>query len=150
TPTPSPLTMTAYDSTTRGWFRRVLFHATPGGPGALVTGPGTPPLGTGSAELGPLTAASGDGAHAAIATDAYFATPLANFTDLNYWTYQPGPTLAIALQFDVRYRTSDTSYGGRLVFEPYQNGAVTVGPGWQQWSPLSGRWWASKTNAAGT
>src|ERR1043165_5626144 len=62
----------------------------------------------------------------------------------------PSPTLAIALQFDVRYRTSDTSYGGRLVFEPYQNGAVTVGSGWQQWSPLNGTWWATKTTAAGT
>ena len=44
----------------------------------------------------------------------------------------------------------DSAYGGRLVFEPYQNGAVTVGSGWQTWSPLSGTWWATKTNAAGT
>ena len=28
--------------------------------------------------------------------------------------------------------------------------AVTVGSGWQSWSPLSGTWWATKTNAAGT
>jgi hypothetical protein len=58
--------------------------------------------------------------------------------------------LAVALQFDVRYRTTDVAYGGRLVFEPYQNGAVTVGAGWQSWSPLSGLWWATKTTAAGT
>jgi hypothetical protein len=89
-----------------------------------------------------------------IATDAYFngavGTPLANLTTLSYSTYQPGPTLAISLQFDVRYRMADPAYGGRLVFEPYQNGAGTVSPGWQSWSPLSGTWWATKANAAGT
>ena len=41
---------------------------------------------------------------------------------MKYSTYQPGPTLAIAVMFDVRYRTTDSAYGGRLVFEPYQNG----------------------------
>ncbi len=120
-----------------------------GSPGEFVFGPTLPPLGTGSVRLGPLT---DNGATAAgssvIATNAYWGTPLANITTLAYSTYQPGPTLAIALQFDVRYRLTDTAYGGRLVFEPYQNGAV--GPGWQSWSPLSGRWWATKTTVAGT
>ena len=126
-----------------------------GSPGALVVGPGTPPTGSGSVELGPLTDNGATAAgHSVIATDAYYngglGTPLANITALSYSTFQPGPTLAIALQFDVRYRATDTAYGGRLVFEPYQNGAVTVGSGWQSWSPLSGIWWASKTTAAGT
>ncbi len=89
-----------------------------------------------------------------IATDAYYnaglGTPLANITALSYSTFQPGPALAISIQFDVRYRSGDIAYGGRLVFEPYQNGAVVVGAGWQSWSPLAGTWWASKTTAAGT
>lgn len=122
-----------------------------GSPGELVSGPGTPPLGTGSVRLGPLTDNGATAAgHSVIATDAYFGTPLADITALSYSTYQPGPILAVAAQFDVRYRTTDTAYGGRLVFEPYQNGAVTVGSGWQAWTPLSGKWWATKTTLAGT
>ena len=125
-----------------------------GSPGELIAGPAVPPAGAGSARLGPLTTASGATGVSVIATDAYYngglGTPLANITALSYSTFQPGPTLAIAVQFDVRYRTADATYGGRLVFEPYQNGAVVVGSGWQSWSPLSGIWWASKTTAAGT
>lgn len=121
-----------------------------GSPGEMVTGPATPPLGVGSVRLGPLTTSSGATGSSVIATDAYFATKLADITDLSYSTYQPGPTLAISLQFDVRYRTTDVNYGGRLVFEPYQNGTVTVGAGWQTWSPLAGSWWATRTNADGT
>ncbi len=121
-----------------------------GSPGEMVTGPATPPAGVGSARLGPLTTSSGATGSSVIATDAYFDTKLADITDLSYSTYQPGPTLAIALQFDVRYRTTDVNYGGRLVFEPYQNGTVIVGSGWQTWSPLAGNWWATRTTVDGT
>jgi hypothetical protein len=121
-----------------------------GSPGELVSGPATPPLGVGSVRLGPLTdnGETGSG-HAAIATDAYLGTRLADITSLSYSTYQPGPTLAIALQFDIRYHTSDTHYDGRLVFEPYQNLTGSVPSGWQTWSPLAGKWWASKPLANG-
>lgn len=122
-----------------------------GSPGELVPGPLAPPLGAGSVRLGPLTDNGATAAgHSVIATNAYAGTALADITTLSYSTFQPGPTLAIALQFDVRYRTTDLAYGGRLVFEPYQNGLVSVGSGWQSWSPLNGKWWASKTTAAGT
>ena len=151
TPTPAPVTIVVKPSAMNGWYFWNDFNDTfTGSPGAMVVGPATPPLGTGSVELGPLTTAAGATGQSVIATDAYFGTGLANLTNLGYSTYQPGPTLAIALMFDVRYRTTDSAYGGRLVFEPYQNGAVTVGSGWQTWSPLSGTWWATKTNAAGT
>src|SRR5689334_18223186 len=80
-----------------GWYFWNDATDTPGGPGALVSGPATAPSGTGSVELGPLTAASGNGAHATIATDTYGGTPLANLTNMDYWTYQPGPILAIAV-----------------------------------------------------
>ena len=121
-----------------------------GSPGELVVGPAPTPLGTGSVRLGPLTDNGATAAgYSVIATNAYAGTPLAQITSLSYATFQPGPTLAIALQFDVRYRTTDVSYGGRLVFEPYQT-VGTVGSGWQTWSPLSGKWWASKTTAAGS
>ena len=147
----SPATLVA-STAPDGWYFWNDWNDTPtGSPGALVAGAGTPPLGTGSVELGPLTDDGATaGGHSVIATNKYFGTGLADITTLTYSTYQPGPTLAVALQFDVRYRTTDTAYGGRLVFEPYQNGAVTVGSGWQSWSPLAGIWWASKTTAAGT
>ena len=72
---------------------------------------------------------------------------------MDYWTYQPAAPQAIALQFDIKYRPSDVAYGGRLVFEPYQQPANggTVAGGWQHWTDLtSGMWWASKTSAAGS
>lgn len=122
-----------------------------GSPGELVSGPVGQPMGTGSVRLGPLTDNGATGAgHSVIATNAYFGTPLSTITGLSYSSYQPGPTLAIAIQFDVKYRTTDAAYGGRLVFEPYQNGSGTVGAGWQSWSPLAGKWWATKTTVAGT
>lgn len=147
----SPGTLVA-PSAPDGWYFWNDKDDTPtGSPGALVGGPATPPAGAGSVELGPLTdSGTTGGGHSVIATNRYFGTPLASITSLSYSSYQPGPTLAVALQFDVRYRTTDTAYGGRLVFEPYQNGAVTVGSGWQSWSPLAGTWWASKTDANGT
>jgi len=116
-----------------------------GGTGVMVPGPATPPLGTGSAEL--AVTASNQGY--ALGTGAYVGTALSAITNLSYWSYQPGPVLAIALQFDIKYRTADTTYDGRLVYEPYQNGHVTVGSGWQTWSPLSGIWWASNQTASG-
>ena len=61
--------------------------------GTFVDGPGTPPLGTGSVNL----KAPGVNDRQAIATDAYAGTPLSSITKWGYSTYQPGPTLAIAL-----------------------------------------------------
>lgn len=110
-----------------------------GGLGALVTGPGTPPLGAGSAQLAVTSSDQGY----ALGTGAYDGTRLQDITNLSYWSYQTGPTLAVALQFGIHYTASATGWQGRLVFEPYQNGQVTVGSGWQQWSPLNGIWWAT-------
>lgn len=139
-------------SDTHGWyFWNDKNDSFTGSPGEFTTGPATPPMGSGSVRLGPLTDDGTTAAgHSVIATNEFFGVKLSNITTLSYSTYQSGPTLAIAMQFDVRYRTTDASYGGRLVYEPYQNGAVAVGSGWQPWSPLAGRWWASKTSAAGT
>ena len=113
--------------------------------GTYVTGPASPPLGTGSANLTTTGAADGQ----MLANPVYAGTKLADLTALDYSSYQSGPVVAPALQFDVRYHPSDSGYQGRLVFEPYQNGAVTVGSGWQNWTGLSDKWWASKQTAAG-
>ena len=116
-----------------------------GGTGVMVPGPATPPLGAGSAELAVTALNQGY----ALGTGAYVGTPLSAITNLSYSSYQPGTVLAIALQFDIKYHTADSTYDGRLVYEPYQNGHVTVGSGWQHWSPLSGIWWASNQTASG-
>jgi hypothetical protein len=108
-----------------------------GGVGQMVSGPETAPLGSGSAELS--VSASNQGYM--LATPAYAGTKLSDITDLSYSSYQTGPTLAIALQFDVNLTGS--GYEGRLVFEPYQNGHATVGSGWRSWSPLDGIWWST-------
>lgn len=115
------------------------------GSGQLVSGPAGQPLGTGSAQLAVTGPADGQ----ILGTAAYLGTRLADLTALDYWSYQSGPTLAIALQFDVRYRPSDTAYGGRLVFEPYQTVGV-VPSGWTEWNALNGRWWSSRTTPAGS
>src|SRR3954469_17604901 len=82
-----------------------------GGIGQLVSGPATPPLQTGSARL--AVAATNQGY--VLGTLAFSGTRLDQITTLGYSSFQPGPTLAIALQFDIRYRPTDTAYGGRLV-----------------------------------
>lgn len=128
----------------QGWH---FFDDTTNGPGTgqMVFGPAGQPLGSGSAQLTALLPTD----RQALGTGAYTDTRLANISQLGYWSYQTGPTLAISLQFDVRYRPTDTAYGGRLVYEPYQSvGAVPAG--WTSWDTLAGRWWASKTNAAGS
>jgi hypothetical protein len=114
--------------------------------GALVSGPASPPLGMGSAQL--TVGAANE--CMMLATQAYIGTMLSHLTSMNYASYQSGPTAAVALQFDVRYHPGDAVYQGRLVFEPYQGGAVLVGPAWQNWSALDGKWWASKTSAVGS
>src|SRR5581483_4536446 len=123
--------------------------------GTFVTGPATPPKGTGSVQF---TAATATDNHS-ILTGQYADTPLSAISQLDYWTNQSGPTVAVALRFDVRYRTSDTAYGGRLVFEPYINNGGTVPAGWQHWNALDGAgapgsraglWWASNTGPNGS
>jgi hypothetical protein len=128
-----------------GWF---FFNDNTNGPGTghMVSGPGHPPLGSGSAELGVVDAND----RQALGTQAYIGTRLADVTHLSYWTYQTDASHAMPLQFAVRYRPTDTLYGGRLVFEPGNGNPSPASGIWQRWSPMTGKWWASKTNAAGS
>jgi hypothetical protein len=119
------------------------------GTGTMVAGPGVPPLGTGSAQV----SVGGPADRQLLGTAAFTGTPLSAITLLDYWSYQTGPILALSLQFDIRYRPTDTAYGGRLVFEPYQQTGV-VPSGWTHSSavagPTGGRWWSSKITPAGS
>jgi len=126
-------------------------------PATFVVGPSTPPLGNGSAQFSlpngtpnfPTTPVNQTDAFSYL-NAAYAGTRLADIAELNYSTYQhqSGPQ-TVALSFDVKYHSTDTAYGGRLVFEPYNSFPVTPNV-WQNWSALNGTWWASKTSAAGS
>src|SRR5688572_26836783 len=113
---------------------------TPGGT-AFVNGPGTPPMGTGSAQLtAPLPTAG----PILFKTD-YQGTRFVDITTLQYSTYRTSPAsgpLAIALQFTVDSDLTDTntSFQGRLVFEPYQSGAIVNTGVWETWDALQGKW----------
>lgn len=115
---------------------------------ALVTGPTGMPSGTGSAEL--ATQASSDGI--ALARAGYQGARLDQITELSYSTYRQsadaGNNLAIALQLNVDYdlTDADSSYQGRLVYEPYQTapGGVMQST-WQRWDTRAGRWWGTKS-----
>jgi len=123
------------------WF---AYEEIPNGSVAFVTGPETPPLGDGSAEFS--VDATG---RVILATPDHAGTRFDEITSLDYSTYQPvdenvSDLLATSLQLDVDYDLTDmdTSWQGRLVYEPYQNGTVFQGM-WQEWMTMDGEWWAS-------
>ncbi len=114
---------------------------TPSGSGAFVTGPQGAD-GTGSAQL-TVDSTGGE----ALATGVFAGTRFDQFTFLSYKTYQAnaGPN-ATTLQFDADYDATDsnTSFQGRVVFEPSLAGAAAVTNGvWQTWNPLTAPsgWW---------
>jgi type II secretory pathway pseudopilin PulG len=112
-----------------------------GGSGQFVTGPA--PSGSGSAQLN----IAGNTQGFTLSNSTFGSTRLDRLTSLTYSTFQPAGILAPALQFDIRFRPLDTGYAGRLVYEPY-DAVGTVGAGWQSWSALDGRWWASYSASA--
>jgi hypothetical protein len=111
--------------------------------GQMVNGPGTPPLGTGSAQL-----AVEDGGGMALGTD-HGAVRLDAIDTLRYSTYRVsgGAAPAIALQLNVDYDLTDANeaWQGRLVYEPYHANSAVTGE-WQTWNPLVGSgWWSTQT-----
>jgi hypothetical protein len=108
--------------------------------GRLVDGPGTPPLGSGSAEL---FAPAGE--RQALGTAQFDGTRLADITKLSYYSYQTGTTFAVTFQFGIHYTHSATSWQGRLVFEPGGTGNGGIRSGWQKWDSMltTGKWWAT-------
>jgi nitrous oxidase accessory protein NosD len=87
----------------------------------------------------------------------YAGVSLSQITTLSYDTYRssidPGNNLAIALQVNIDFSTTDlnTGFQGRLIFEPYQGIGGNVSQNtWQNWNALNGHWWASRTNALGS
>lgn len=116
------------------------------GTGTLVSGPGSPPLGSGSAQL------VVDGTQRQIvATANHAGTRLDSLGTLAYSTYRAtgSDALAISLQVDWDPNTtdSDTSFQGRLVYEPYFTHDVQTGI-WQTWNTqdnaAAGNWWFTR------
>lgn len=121
----------------------------------MVTGPGTPPLGTGSANL-QTTPGSGDGA-ASIALTGLDGTSLDALTTLSYSTYdtanngQQFPYLQLFISY--ANDTNDDGPGTDVLFfePPYQTASSgnpslpdqgdTVMDVWQNWNALEGGWW---------
>jgi hypothetical protein len=136
-------TVTVSPSNMNGWG---FVEEVPAASGQFVAGPAAAPLGAGSAEM-TLDSTGRE----LLGTFAFAGTRLDDISSLQYSSYRSSPDagnlLAVTLQFDVDYDLTDvdTSWQGRLVFEPY----FTAGSGnipedtWQSWTPLTGKWWAS-------
>lgn len=123
---------------TQGWYEA---DVRPGGQVKYVTDT-TSPLPTGALQL--LT----DSTNTAKAQ--YLKNvdvPLANVTDLSYYTKQViGPAVADPSYQIVVDLNGDGTGFTTLVYEPYWNGIVSPGV-WQQWDVDSGQFWSSKTVA---
>lgn len=126
----------------QGW---AFFQEVPNGSGSFVTGPETPPMGVGSAQL----TVDSTGRELLLNND-FAGTKLSDITKLAYSTYRQlgSDPLAISLQLDIDTNATDTntSWQGRLVYEPYFNHTVIAGE-WQSWNTLDdaadGNWWFS-------
>jgi hypothetical protein len=130
----------------------------PGGEVSFTEEYGAPAgLGDGSLEL---TTDATTAAKADYWTAAHVGTPLADVTDLSYWTYQapagnpPHAAASYQFQIDADGTVGDGQGFTTLVFEPYQSGIAgggVIAPAtWQQWDVDSGQFWSSRTVASGT
>lgn len=143
----TPSTAIVKPNNPQGWF---FFNEGATGSGSYVTGPAPAPLGTGSARM--TVDSTG---RQSFGTLAYAGTRLDQITQINYSSYQNNntvsPVVAISLQFgmDFDLTDGDTSFQGRLVFEPYQNATVQQNA-WQTWSPLAGKFWATRAPFSST
>lgn len=142
TPAVAQTTVIVYpgDMGTWGWLEEVAT-----GSGEMFAGPATPPSGLGSARL-----VVDDTGRMILGTQDFSGTPFSVITDLSYSTYRTlpvGGVFANTLQFNVDYDLTDgdTSWQGRLLFEPYYTGTPVLAATWQTWDTLTANaaWWAS-------
>lgn len=105
------------------------------GIGTFVSGPGTPPEGTGSAQI----SVSGDERYN-LANSRFGGTPLADITSFTYITYNPSAGNGGAanrsgfINFNVSFDGTD-AFQGRLNFVPKDNGTV-LQDAWQEWEVI--------------
>ncbi len=117
-------------SNPNGWLFSNMDNSGTNASGGFEVGPGSPPLGTGSAQF-----IVGDANSSEILFHALAPTSLSTFTTLGYSTYvttsTPGSGSAPTLQFDLY--NGAAVYQGRLVFDPGLLGTV-VDNSWQSWN----------------
>jgi len=106
--------------------------------GSFVTGPGTTPLGSGSAQI----TVSGQ-KRCNLSTFQFAGTPLASITTLAYSTYNASATNHQGandsgfLVMNVDFNGSDT-FQRRLVFIPADQGGGVTPDTWKQWDAING------------
>lgn len=147
---PAQAVITVNTASSNGWV--LASENTAGGSGAFVHGPGTPPLGSGSARLQVPTAANGY----ILAREGFGGTRLDQITSLSYSTYRtssgdPAQAPSFFLTVDADVTDANTTFTGRLTFEPYHTETVNTGV-WQTWNPFeaTGNWWFSNSTLATT
>jgi hypothetical protein len=124
------------------------------GTGRFREGPGNPPQGEGSFEM--VTPTPGD--KITLFNFDYHETPVADFTELGYQTYQTSgaPVQLPSINLTVDLTGGDFVAGdfATLVFEPVYN--VAQGPivpqVWQDWDAIFGGqaiWWLTRTSILG-
>ena len=145
----STITVKPSTLSTTGWG---FLEETATGSGDFADGPATPPLGAGSAQF-----VIDDTGGVFIGTQTISNTKFSSITQLQYSTYIKSPAnnpdVTPALQFNIDYDLDDanTSWQGRLVFEPSLTGAPVVSSTWQTWDPTTGAgWWATGSPGNGS
>lgn len=130
-------TITISPDNMNGWFSAA--ETGDAAPAQFVFGPGNPPAGAGSARF-----VLDDGGDGVILVTSLVGVRLDEFTTMNYSTYvtQNTGVQTIALQFNIDFDLTDanSSWQGRMVYEPYYDNSVLTGQ-WQTWDALAGRWW---------
>jgi hypothetical protein len=126
-----------------------------GGTGTFRVGPGNPPQGDGSFEF--VTATPTE--HSTLFNFDYHETPVADFTELGYQTYQSSAAVpvqlpSINLTVDLTGGTFVSGDFATLVFEPVYNVAQgPIVPGtWQDWDAIFGGqaiWWLTRNSPLG-
>ena len=125
-------------------------------PNSFVSTP-SPPDATysGSANMTTNLSEAGGGSRPYLFTTLYDGLQLSTITALSYETYSvsgsSGPyLLEPTLQIDVANSPTDSSYDGRLVFDPYLLGDNPAADTWVTWNPLTaaGGWVFSSSSEA--
>jgi hypothetical protein len=131
---------------TRSW---VFYTSGPTPTGAFVSGPGNPPLGDGSFEMGTVVSAD----HGTLFNFDHINTRLDAINAISYATYRdltsigaPQILPSINIAIDKNGGSFEAGDFATLVFEPIYNSAQgPVVPGvWQTWDGFSGNWWSTR------
>jgi hypothetical protein len=128
-------TVVVTPTNTHGWSTE---DTRPGGTVSFVVDP-TAPAGNGALRLQ---------TDASVTAKAQFMhetnTPLADVTELSYWTKQNSGPPEAAPSYQLPINLTGTGGFTTLVYEPYWNGVVLPGT-WQQWDVDGGLFWSSRT-----